>query len=364
MNFDELIIYYFSGTGNALNVARWINNITEEKNIKTTLVNLAESNRKKPVIPKENSLVGFISQTHGFNFPPLMLHFILRFPKAKNCKAFIMNTRGGLKFGKIFFPGLSGITQLFSSLVLLLKGFKIIGMRPVDLPSNWISLHPGLKDSAITSIYEKRKEEVIEFADKILDGKRDLKALKDIIQDLLISPVSVLYYLFGRFMFAKSFIASGDCNNCGLCKKECPVNAIKSIDGRPYWTHKCESCMHCMNICPKRAIETAHGFIIAMAVFINPVPLFYIYSFFNFHELSEQFPFIFSDTMLFLFDSVVFIGFLILSYRIIHFLLRFKVFEILVVYSSLTKYKFWRRYNFGINQKKLISVRSNICKLL
>ena len=83
---------------------------------------------------------------------PIMLKFIINFPKTKNTKAFILNTRGGLKMGKLFLPGLSGVAQIFPAVVLRLKGMKIVGMQPLDLPSNWLLLHPGLKMKVILSI--------------------------------------------------------------------------------------------------------------------------------------------------------------------------------------------------------------------
>lgn len=305
------------------------------------------SSSKQITTPENNSLVGFISPTHGFNFPPLMLKFIFRFPNSRKSSVFIINTRGGLKLSKFFVPGLSGLAQLFSAIVLKIKGYKIVGMRPIDLPSNWISLHPGLKPNVISSIYCKRKAQVHKFADKILSGRKNFRALYDIIQDLLIAPIAILYYFFGRFMFAKSFFASNECNNCNLCIQECPINAIKSIDNRPFWTYKCESCMHCMNACPKRAIETAHGFIAAMVFLFNSV-IFYLIV--NHLDPLKWFQKVFTNGVVnfifFIFQSILFIGFFIFTYRIMHFLLRFRIFERVLVYTSLTQYKFWRRYDF------------------
>ena len=65
-------------------------------------------------------------------------------------------------------------------------------------------------------------------------------------------------------MIAKTFIATDSCNNCGLCVKNCPLNAISIINDRPYWSFNCESCMRCMNNCPQRAIETAHSYVVLL----------------------------------------------------------------------------------------------------
>jgi len=79
--------------------------------------------------------------------------------------------------------------------------------------------------------------------------------------DLLLMPIAIMYYIYGRFILSKTFIATQDCNACGLCIEACPVNAISFKNNRPYWSFNCESCMHCMNHCPTRAIETPHFFI-------------------------------------------------------------------------------------------------------
>ena len=73
-----------------------------------------------------------------------MLNFLIHFPKGRN-KVLLINTRAGMLIGKWITPGLTGIAFYFSALVLKLKGYSIKAMFPVDLPSNWISVHPGLE---------------------------------------------------------------------------------------------------------------------------------------------------------------------------------------------------------------------------
>lgn len=250
-----------------------------------------------------------------------------------------------MKAGKLFIPGLSGMAQYLSAKILRVKGYKVIGMRSIDLPSNWISLHPGIRKKVVDSLFTRRKKDTEQFALRIFGGEKVYRALFDIIQDLLITPVGVLYYLFGRFMLAKTFIASHKCNHCNRCIKECPVQAIKNIDNRPFWTYRCESCMHCMNICPQRAIETAHGFITAIIVLVNMVILYHLYRVFPLEEkLLYVVPGFICEIIVTLFWNLIFFSLLFPAYRWIHYLLRFRIFEKLVVYTSLTSYKFWRRY--------------------
>ncbi len=267
-----------------------------------------------------------------------MLHFISRFPKGGNDIA-LMNTRAGMLIGNYITPGLTGIAFYLSALILKVKGYSIIGMIPFDMPSNWISIHPGLNNRTIQFIHKINKEKAVFAARKILSGEHYFKAVREIIQDVIISPVSLLYFFIGRFGFAKTFYASSDCNNCNLCVNNCPVKAIIKVDKRLFWTFKCESCMHCMSICPKRAIETAHGFFIAL-IFLNSFLLALFFKYWNIHFIRIENGFI-----KFLLEQVIFIILLTVFHRLVHYCMRFKIFERLIVYTSLTKYKFWgRRY--------------------
>ncbi len=331
-------IYYFTGTGNSGNVARWMSSVAGQHHISRTVHNIAMTDRHSVVPAPEGSLIIFVSPVHGFNYPPIMLHFIARFPKGNN-KIILMNTRAGMLIGKFNVPGLTGVAFLLSALILKCKGYSIAGTKPVDLPSNWISIHPGLNKRTVRYLHEKNKEKVIVFAEKVLSGKRVHAARHEIIIDILLFPVSVGYYLIGRFVFAKTFYTSGDCSNCDLCIKNCPVKAIIRIDKRPFWTFRCESCMRCISHCPQRSIETAHGFIIAYCLFFSVFTgLFFKY----FNSL----PFTINNRLIHdITESALFLLFLGIFYRIIHYLMHFRFFERLMVYTSLTKYKFWgKRY--------------------
>ncbi|MDA3952596.1 MAG: EFR1 family ferrodoxin [Bacteroidales bacterium] len=350
--FNKLIIYYFSGTGNARNVAYWIENIAINNNIEAQIIDISKLKSRKSLKIHETALIGFCSPTHGFNFPPIMFHFLLRFPKSKlvgtavaENKVFIINTRAGLKAGKYFLPGLGGMAQYFSALILLLKGCKIVGIHPIDLPSNWISFHPGVKPNVVDSIYKKRKRETERFASKVINGGKDLRGLKTILIDVLISPIAFLYYIIGRFILAKSFYASKDCTNCNICIQKCPIHAIKTIDNRPFWTYKCESCMQCMNICPERAIEAAHGYLFAIYYLITSVLIVKIYKLLNISEyLNNIFPSWLNNVFSFIIDTSLLLFLFFVFYRIFHYLLRYRLFERIIVFTSLTKFKFWRRY--------------------
>ena len=335
--YSKLVVYYFSGTGNSENVAHWMAEIAREKDIAVQLNNIAKTDRMTIQAPELNTLLAFVSPIHGFNYPPVMLNFIVRFPKGKS-NVLLLNTRAGMLMGKWNVPGLTGIAFYFSALILKLKGYSIRSMFPVDLPSNWISVHPGLNARTVTYLHERNREKVHRFAHNVLDGGSDFRGVREIVQDILISPISLGYYFIGRFFFAKTYYASADCDNCGLCINNCPVKAIKTVDKRPFWTFHCESCMRCMSNCPKRAIETAHGSVILITILSSVVfsGLFYHYFEQLFFKIEHTFPG-------FMLESALFLGLLAIWYRLLHYAMRFRIIERLVVYTSLTKYKLDRK---------------------
>lgn len=331
----KVIIYCFSGTGNAKQVGLWFTEFAAERNIDCRMYNIAKTDIKSVKNINSDTLIIIISPIHGFNYTKITLDFIRHFPKGKN-NVVLMNTRAGMKIGNYVTPGLTGIAFFLASFMLRQKGYNIKGSIPFDMPSNWISIHPSLTDKAVRFLHEKNHERAAFHANKIFAGERDFYSRRDIVQDILIAPISLGYYLMGRFALAKSFYANNDCDNCGICIRNCPVKAITTINKKPFWTMKCESCMRCMNNCPKKAIETAHVLLVTVGIVSSVLVSFFIANTTSHYIQSEPFKSII-DCLVFLFVLVVF-------YKIQHLLLQNKVTGKLISLISITHYKFWGRY--------------------
>lgn len=340
----QTTIYYFSGTGNAEHVAGWAADAARECGWTAEVINIGVPGGHDAPPPAAGVLVGFVSPTHGFNFPPIMMYFLFTFPRTVHRNpVFLMNTRAGMKLGRLYLPGLSGIALWLAAVVLLLKGYRIVGMRPIDMPSNWISLHPALRGNAVGAISERCRLITRRSMERLCGGKHDHRAVYDIIQDALIAPVAVLYYVFGRFFIAKSFYASAACNNCDTCSKRCPVGAIVQVSGRPYWTFNCESCMRCMNECPQRAIETGHGSVVAVSivasVFLADMVWGPVSHWTGFVQGTMGY-----DLVRFVADSLLTIGLLALVSMLVHAMVRVPGIRTLLRVTSLTSYDLWGRY--------------------
>jgi len=257
--YRNLILYYFSGTGNALRAVRWIAEHARARGMEVFVQNIEEL--KGPVWPavQGRSLVGFCYPTHGFAPPWLMLKFFFALPRLPDADLFFLNTRAGFRVGPLHAgPGLSGIAMWLPILWFALRGHRIAGSLPLDMPHSWISFFwPNSKVG--TGFIVARCQRIVEtFCASILAGRRYFRwsIWLTLPIDLAMVPITILYVFMGRFYLAKTLYASYTCNACALCAETCPVQAIEMKDGRPYWKVTCESCMRCMNICPRKSIQS------------------------------------------------------------------------------------------------------------
>lgn len=330
----ELLIFYFSGTGNARQIAEWIKESVVRKDLKCSLYDISRTDISEITINSDTH-IGIISPVHGFNYPHIMLDFIGRFPKGHN-RIILMDTRAGMKVGRIVTVGLTGIAFYLSALILCIKGYKIVGMIPFDMPSNWLSIHPALRGKALDYIFDKNHLRVEKHVKRLCDKGTDFTALRELVQDLLISPIAFLYYIIGRFFIAKTFYASNRCTHCNRCIKQCPNSAIIKKSGHPYWTFKCESCMKCMNICPARAIETSHGLVLLAILFTSLISSSAIYA---------LLPPLFDEKWFnFLVINIVLFSVMGLLYHLQHYLIRTRLVGKVIRLFSLTHFRWWGRY--------------------
>lgn len=343
-DWDSLYIYYLSGTGNARLSSQWIDEEAQGRGLKTVVQQIDRLENIIMPSPHEKPLIGFAFPTHGFNAAPIMLRFIAGFPRGLGKEIFLLNTRAGMKLYKIFMPGLSGIALVMPAFILWLKGYKCIGFRPVDMPSNWIPLHPGIRKNVIESIIARCEPIVRKFANKVLSGKKVYRGLYSLPVDLIISPIAAGYYLGGRFFLSKTFIANSDCNNCGLCIKECPTSSIIYVRNRPYWKLTCESCMRCLNNCPQRAIEAAHGMATGIMILVTSANAWLITKIINLLGIAPE------AWWWKVLSQFIMIGVMVavaaVVYLAMHFAMGLKPVRFLVRFTSLTTIPGWRRYRY------------------
>jgi len=341
--YKRLVIYYLSGTGNALKAARWFEKQAQTRGMKTELIPIDRF--KTPIAPPPPgvTLFGFLYPTHGFCLPWYMLKFMLLFPRGQN-HLFCLNTFAGSILGKLPLPGLSGIALLLPAIVLAVKGYSVSGLLSLNLPSNWISVHPGFTKHAASLLAEHCEKKTEKYASILLSGKRVYNGLISLPLDLAVSPIAVIYQFIGRFWLAKLFMANSDCNNCGICAHNCPTNALVMKNDRPFWTYRCENCMRCMNICPEKAIQTSYAFAVISNYVIYGLLLPFVVTVAM--RYSETAASVISSKSYFisLIRAWIIICIMFLGYRLILRLTRFRPFDFIFARFTPTNLRFWNRY--------------------
>jgi ferredoxin len=262
MGYQKAILYFYTGTGNSYRVATWLVGAIQATGAGVTVRSIESGQPAEEVGPGESALLGLVTPTHGFTAPWSMLSFALRLPRRSGTHAVVIATRAGSRVGSTYTPGFEGTATLLLALVLLAKGYRPRGMAGIDMPSNWLALHPGLRPATVAGITSRAEARANRFIAAVLAGRRPRGSWLVYLLGLLVLPISLAYLLIGRFFLGKLFYASERCTGCGLCAQHCPNGAIvmRGSGGqrRPYWTFHCESCMRCMGFCPHQAVEASY----------------------------------------------------------------------------------------------------------
>ncbi|MCL2773983.1 MAG: EFR1 family ferrodoxin [Oscillospiraceae bacterium] len=232
------IIFYFTGTGNSLQITRDIAG-------KLTDCEVAS-------IPRygEKSLgggyerIGFVFPVYFLGMPNCVKNFIKEtdFSANKNAYYFTAINYGGTKGGAIY--DLKKLLQ--DKQIMLNAGF---GIR---MPSNYVVLYDMQENKVKDEVLEKAKSPV-ESAAEIIKRKASTK----------LPAGSNFIYRFYNSLYKSDKIANKDsgyvvsenCNGCGICQSVCPVKNIEMPNGKPSFRHKCEQCVACIQFCPQRAIN-------------------------------------------------------------------------------------------------------------
>lgn len=275
--YTDASIYYMSGTGNSYRAAIWSMGRLKENTVNVSIHSISNPGEiKTDVKDGEEGLFMIFFPTHGFTAPWNIFRFAFKAPVKKRTHAVIVAARAGLKLGPLFFPGLEGTAAYLIAFILALKGYRIKGVMGLDMPSNWMALHPGLCNENASAIIERAHYKTENFIENILAGYTCYWNIEFFLLGILLIPISLLYLMIGRFFLAKLFFASFRCTGCGLCSTDCPFKAIR-MQGKnkkiPFWTYSCESCMRCMAFCPEKAVEASQSLAVIF-YFITSVPVF------------------------------------------------------------------------------------------
>jgi ferredoxin len=344
----NILLYYISGTGNSYRISEFLEDTSIQKGLNAKRISIKESNAVQKLKQVSYNLIGLVFPTHGFTMPWSIFKFVLKLPKSRGAHTFVIATRGSFKFGKVYFPGMSGSATFVVSLILFMKGYNVRGAMSVNMPSNWFTLHPIQNTENHQRIVNRAEKRVSDFLNKIVEGNKvwfTLNNLYEFTGGILLSYISLLYLLVGRFFLAKLFFTNEDCDACEVCVKNCSFEALEMRGKKnplPFWKYNCESCMRCAAFCPKNAIESGQSWGVLL-YFISTIPLIA----YGINWLNSYIPGIDSVRNTFAYDILDFLYYypaIFISYILIHSLMRIPPIRWLFSHTTFTHLKKWGRY--------------------
>ena len=233
-------IFYFSATGNSLQVAQ---DIALELG-DTEVISIPKlMNNNEVAVSSER--IGIVYPVYMFGMPLIVIEFLKKLKLNASQYIFAVATYGG-KAGS----SLSETKKVLNSV-----GLKLSAGFLVMMPGNYTPLYGAITPEKQQEMFDKEKQKVKSIAGIIKEGKVIPPENDSFLFNLIFSGLIRSACLPRIHKMDKSFWADEKCNGCGVCAKVCPVGDIKMSEGRPGWLSKCEQCMGCLQWCPQEAIQ-------------------------------------------------------------------------------------------------------------
>lgn len=241
----KMQIYYFSGTGNSLYIAREIHKRFPTSNL-VPIINVLNSNK----IEVNGDSVGFIFPVHAFTMPIPVKELLEKVTFNSTTYFFAVATRGGSP------------CNVFKDIdnMLKKKGKQLDSHFFVDMPNNFTHVaETPTKENIIELNSQAIKK--LDTIEKIIKNKKKYQEKilnKSLLRKKILFPILSRYLHKSRYMHTdKKFYVESNCTGCGLCSKICLSNKIEFNGNKPHWIDEtaCLFCFACLNYCPHKAIQ-------------------------------------------------------------------------------------------------------------
>ena len=230
-------IYYFTGTGNSLYIAKKLGKRIDDLKI----ISIPKIIKQNTIEPSE--VIGIVSPIYMYNIPLIVVDFIKKIKQPDYL--FIIFAGGGELGGCI-----KTTKKLCDS-----QNIGISSVFSIKMPSNYTPYGSTPEDKQ-REYFNNANDKIEEIAKIIISREKYIEKSRTSFIRTNIHP-GLLYKLGYKYIsaMAKSYIVDENCNGCTICQKVCPVDNIKIIDERPVWNSHCQQCYACLQWCPQEAIQ-------------------------------------------------------------------------------------------------------------
>lgn len=230
-------IYYFTGTGNSLAVAREL-----ASRINAELIGIPAAVKSGTEIP-EGVVVGVVYPLYAGGLPNIVARFLegVSFRNAEYL--FFVATEGG----RMGTPA-AQISRLTKA-----AGHAADASWWLQMPDNYIPLSAPPEKEEQKRLYAEADKKIAGIANAVIARGKQIEKM-----GFAGKLMSAAYGPFIRSLPAsdKKFTVSPNCSECGICETVCPVDNIRAGEhGDRIWLHHCEGCLACLHFCPDEAIN-------------------------------------------------------------------------------------------------------------
>ena len=236
----DTIIFYYSGTGNSLFIAKSL-----ARKLNGQYINIARYLNNSQQEPINADTVGIVFPCYAYTYPKILNRFIKKIKSLLNFKYMFLIVTYGSTFAK-------ATDQLAKKLEK--NGLKTHYTAGILMPENYIAVFkPDLKDvieQKISNAKIKTEQIANDIKNKIQYSKRHTNVL-DYIKTFVIGTIFNVFLNFAHIFFK----TKKTCTACGICTKVCLSNNIIIKKGKPKFGNRCTQCMACLNWCPNKCID-------------------------------------------------------------------------------------------------------------